>query len=389
MNSEKRDDSLGVIRTQLAEAIKAGKCHKCGCFLQALDAIERSESVRTGLAQLLAEARAVALPKQYDCLGCAVCWPAIAINALAQVDSSAAEGLGSCPTDAPEERAGWPPLPGDYQVVRYHAPVAVCSLNSDALARRLAKRAPEGLAIAGTLHTENLGIERIILNTIANPNIWFLILCGEDARQAIGHLPGQSLESLFANGLDDRMRILGALGKRPFLKNVTPEQVDAFARQIALVPRIGEQDEAVILNDIDVASARSPGPFEGAPVKLPVETIRANEPRHLIPDPAGYFVIYPRARDRCLMLEHYTKAGVLTCVIQGNSSIALYSAAVERGLLTRLDHAAYLGRELARAEHALRTGEAYVQDRAPGDLAEEAVPEGCGCATGGAAEDSR
>ena len=383
---QKVERSLSVIREQLAEAIKARKCHKCGCFLQALDAIERSKSVGTGLAPLLAEARTVALPKEYDCLGCAVCWPAIAINALAEVDSSAVEGLGSCPTDAPEERAGWPPLPGDYHVVRYHAPVAVCSLNSDVLARRLATRAPEGLAMAGTLHTENLGIERIILNTISNPNIRFLILCGEDTRQAIGHLPGQSLESLFANGLDDRMRIFGASGKRPFLKNVTPEQVDAFIRQIALVRRIGEQDEAVILNDIHAASARSPGPFEGAPVKLPVETIRAEEPLRLIPDPAGYFVIYPNARDRCLMLEHYTNAGVLTCVIQGRSSIALYGTAVGRGLLTRLDHAAYLGRELARAEYALRTSEPYVQDRAPGALVGGAELKGCGCPTGDAEE---
>jgi uncharacterized protein DUF4346 len=30
-------------------------------------------------------------------------------------------------------------------------------------------------------------------------------------------------------------------------------------------------------------------------------------------------------------------------------------------LLSRLDHAAYLGRELARAEHALTSGELYVQ----------------------------
>ena len=39
--------------------------------------------------------------------------------------------------------------------------------------------------------------------------------------------------------------------------------------------------------------------------------------------------------------------------------------AIERGLLTRLDHAAYLGRELARAEHALSSGETYAQDAAP------------------------
>jgi len=39
--------------------------------------------------------------------------------------------------------------------------------------------------------------------------------------------------------------------------------------------------------------------------------------------------------------------------------------AIEGGLLIRLDHAAYLGRELTRAEHALSSGETYAQDAAP------------------------
>ena len=33
-----------------------------------------------------------------------------------------------------------------------------------------------------------------------------------------------------------------------------------------------------------------------------------------------------------------------------------------RGLVSRLDHAAYLGRELAKAEAALKSGKGYVQD---------------------------
>ena len=56
----------------------------------------------------------------------------------------------------------------------------------------LANRKPEGLAIVGTMHTENLGIERVIKNVLANPHIRFLLLCGEDTQQAVGHLPGQS-----------------------------------------------------------------------------------------------------------------------------------------------------------------------------------------------------
>jgi tetrahydromethanopterin S-methyltransferase subunit A len=54
------------------------------------------------------------------------------------------------------------------------------------------------------MHTENLGIERVIRNVLANRSIRFLVLCGEDTQQAIGHLPGQSLASLFRGGLDER-----------------------------------------------------------------------------------------------------------------------------------------------------------------------------------------
>ena len=50
--------------------------------------------------------------------------------------------------------------------------------NTESLAASLANRKPDGLAIVGTMHTENLGIERLIKNVLANPHIRFLLLCG-------------------------------------------------------------------------------------------------------------------------------------------------------------------------------------------------------------------
>ena len=66
-----------------------------------------------------------------------------------------------------------------------------------------------------------------------------------------------------------------------------------------------------------------------------------------------------------LIVEHYTNKGVLDCVLEGSSTGSLYSEVIARELISRLDHAAYLGRELARAEASLRTGEPFVQDAAP------------------------
>ena len=357
--------AIRIIADELARAIAAAKCHQCGCLQQTVEALSTTPVGRhSGLASKLAEARATFKPKRYDCLGCSVCYPAIAANAFGEAFPKAGARLDLCPIGEPELREGWPPLPGDYRVLRYRAPVAVCTLNSRALDARLDALAPEGLSIVGLMHTENLGIERIIKNTITNPHIRFLLLCGEDTRQAIGHLAGQSLRSLFENGVDQSGRIRGAQGKRPVLKNVSPEEIESFRRQVELVARIGEERAEVIAEEVHHLSLSDPGPY---PTVLPVhgvETVQGKEPERLTLDNAGYFVIYPDPRRKRLILEHYTIHGVLNCVIEGTTPAALYATAIARGLLTRLDHAAYLGRELARAERGLRTGEPYAQDRA-------------------------
>ena len=79
-------------------------------------------------------------------------------------------------------------------------------------------------------------------------------------------------------------------------------------------------------------------------------------------------MLYPDHARKRLVIEHYTIKGVLDRVIEGTTATALYATVIEAGLLSRLDHAAYLGRELARAEIALRTNGDYVQDRAPGEV---------------------
>lgn len=365
--------ALHVIVEHLQEAISAPKCHKCGCLQQTIEALGRTELGRGELGPVLMQARSVFGPKEYDCLGCPVCYPAIAANALAEAYPEANADLDLCPTEVPGERQGWPPLPGDYFVLRYGAPVAVCALNSESLAKSLAERKPDGLAIAGTMHTENLGIERVITNTLSNPNIRFLLLCGEDTRQAVGHLPGQSFESLFRNGIDERGRIVGARGKRPVLKNLSREEVQAFLQQVELVPMIGEEDPENVTGQIRACAVRSPGAYPYPFKNAPVDRIQAAEPTRLTLDKAGYFVVYPDARTKRLVVEHYTNQGVLTCVLEGNSVGALYAEAIERQLVTRLDHAAYLGRELARAEQSLLHGTPFAQDAAPGELADSAA----------------
>ncbi len=383
LGSSPRAAGLRVIETQLASATAAAKCWTCGCFHHTIDGLARTE-LRDELAPTLHAANAVVKPRTYDCLGCAVCYPALATNAFAEAFPAAAASFAACPMADVAARPGWPPLPGDFRVVRYEAPVAVCTLNSADLADRLALASPEGLAIAGTLHTENLGIERVVRNTLANPSIRFLVVCGMDTRQSVGHLPGQSLCSLFMNGVDELLRIVGAAGKRPVLKNLARAEIDAFRRQVELVDLVDEESMTTIVSAIAACAARDPGTFPEAPVTARVDVLAAQPPERLTLDAAGYFVLFTDPSRRRLIAEHFRNDGLLDCVIAGDSPAAIGAAAIERGLVSRLDHAVYLGQELARAESALRTGARYVQDRAAGTVemtssTSDARSSSCGC----------
>lgn len=63
-----------------------------------------------------------------------------------------------------------------------------------------------GAALAGTLQTENIGLEKVICNVIADPNIRYIVTCGPESP---GHLTGETLKALVENGTDDKKKIIG------------------------------------------------------------------------------------------------------------------------------------------------------------------------------------
>jgi tetrahydromethanopterin S-methyltransferase subunit A len=132
---------------------------------------------------------------------------------LVQEAGLVADGAAG-PAEPVLPRPGWPPLAGDYTALRYSAPVAVCTLGDSDLAASVTARAGSEVAIVATLTTENLGIERLVRNTITNPRLRFVIVCGQEVEQRIGHHPGGSLLALAANGTDGRGRIVDAPGRR-------------------------------------------------------------------------------------------------------------------------------------------------------------------------------
>jgi dihydropteroate synthase-like protein len=82
-------------------------------------------------------------------------------------------------------------------------------------------------------------------------------------------------------------------------------------------------------------------------------------------DSGGMFKISINRAEGVLIAAHYTSFDVAKPVniFKGKTADSLYAKILEMGLVSRLDHAAYLGSELAKAEIALQIGKEYVQDK--------------------------
>lgn len=81
-------------------------------------------------------------------------------------------------------------------------------------------------------------------------------------------------------------------------------------------------------------------------------------------DKAGYFVVLPLADKGIISVEHYGYDNTLLRIIEGGTARALYKTIVANGWVSELSHAAYLGRELTKAEFSLTHGLKFVQDGA-------------------------
>jgi tetrahydromethanopterin S-methyltransferase subunit A len=274
-----------------------------------------------------------------------------------------------CAADTPG--ASWPPVLGEYFVLRdnHHCHIAVSTLASPALAGELARLRPKNLAMVGKTETENIGVEKIIKNTITNPSIHVLLLVGTDPK---GHRSGATLLSLCDKDVDDSMRVIGSPGKQPFLRNLSRQEVEAFRRQVKVVDMIGCEDLDKIAAQIgeSTASVRlSCNEKEFArlvrPVEVPsVDIIRAEKAKKVELDEAGYFVILPRRDRGTISVEHYSTDNKLLRIIEGAAPGDVYGTIIRNRWVTKLSHAAYLGRELARAELSMKLDFPYVQDGA-------------------------
>lgn len=144
---------------------------------------------------------------------------------------------------------------------------------------------------------------------------------------------------------------------------------------MSLIDLIGTEDLNKIEAEINGYIEKNPGAFDKSLDIKTASIIEATWKDRLILDPSGFFIIYPKKEECKIYLEHYKEDGTLNEVIYGEDPALIAYTAIERGLVSRLDHAAYLGRELEKANLSMRYGFQYVQDSAPGKEEEGRLPE--------------
>lgn len=365
-NKTKQD--LGKLFRRLSGISRIPKCSQCSCLLDTV--LEFQRASRGTLWEEKAAALAAQIQPSHGCLGCSPCYPVAMSNDLYEmavapgVVCSASEGRAQEVPVEPSSLA-WTIAAGDYLLGSPTGPVAVTTLGSTELPALIVEAAPEtSLAIVGKTETENIGVEKVALNVVSNPHIRFLVLCGSDPQ---GHFPGRTLLALVRNGMDRRHRVPGTPARRPWLRNLTEGEVAQFRTQVTAVDLMGCEDTLRIVHEIERCASQNPGSFGEAAPMVRIPRIATQPPRKLVLDRTGFFIVYVDRVRNSIILEHYWVDGRLNLVLEGQDAVSLYSTAIEQGLIGQLDHAAYLGKELTKAELSLKQGFKYVQDRAPGE----------------------
>lgn len=374
------DEQLVPIISKIQAGIALPKCQQCGCMLGALkkadEFLPTADPKTDQLIQVVKQSLSQMQPVKYECLGCDYCYAGVIENEMGTIYPVFAT-LGELGCDFKVREEAWFPVAGEYFVVDKAAVVAVTTLSSVELAGELAQKKPAGLSVVGKTETENIGLDKIIKNVISSSTIRFLVVAGVESQ---GHLTGATLLALAQNGIDPSGRVIGAPGKKPVLRNVTYAEVQAFRQQVQMVDMVGCKELAEITAKVEELG-RQPvaacGCSECSPqasqhliqlAQLPVgsaKVIVTEPPVDFVKlDKAGYFVVIPLAGSRLIQVEHYLYDNSLARVYEGATARALYLKLVEDGCVSELNHAAYLGKELAKAELSLRIGFKYVQDGA-------------------------
>lgn len=119
------------------------------------------------------------------------------------------------------------------------------------------------------------------------------------------------------------------------------------------------------VNAIRIVDAHDNTELVGVEVKkddMRVVQAQYDDLKEFVMDPKGYFLIDVDRDSKELLVGFCPGRNRVSVKVVGKKPLEVYQAVIKEGLLSRFDHAAYLGRELQKAYIALQEGLVYVQD---------------------------
>ena len=81
------------------------------------------------------------------------------------------------------------------------------------------------------------------------------------------------------------------------------------------------------------------------------------------PDPKGYFTIKPIPPKGKVFVRYYNSKNTLKYTFSGVTTLQIVQPIIERKLISRLNHAVYIGKEIEKAIIALKNNLNYIQDQ--------------------------
>ncbi|MDD3621273.1 MAG: tetrahydromethanopterin S-methyltransferase subunit A [Methanofollis sp.] len=166
--------------------------------------------------------------------------------------------------DKTSPASGWPLIKGDFHSGDANSCVAVVTMGSHLDEQGICDA---GAALCGSCKTENLGLEKVIANVIANPNIRFVLLCGTEVK---GHLSGQTLHALHEGGVEGG-KVVGSKGAIPFIENLDDAAIKRFQEQVEIVNIMESEDFGEIKAKISELAGKDPGAFGEDPMIVEVK----------------------------------------------------------------------------------------------------------------------
>jgi len=264
-----------------------------------------------------------------------------------------------------EQAASWPFVAGRYHVLDATAPVVVVMADDAALAEDLASLASRGLCMLSPQCRNASDIEKLISNVAANLAVHDVLLVGSEGEHPAAT---EALAAILSGGQADSQPAAAMVAA--VRAKFDAAFLSALQKQIKVADMRGSREVDKILAKVAELAADAQRPNTGFRASshddaLGVERVIAatNTAYDLQADKAGGYVV--RLENGRIVVEHHNSKQELLRIIEGQTAKDLCVTLIRNGWVSRLDHATYLGRELTKAELALRAGRRYVQDAEP------------------------